>query len=119
MLSLATAAARNNAAWVNAVARSHWMATRCDGSAWRADGRMPPFYPNLVTLDPEVDARTLLDDLPRGAAQGWGLKDSFARLDLTSDGFVPVFEAVWIARTTRGPAADGAVTRVTTPEGLA
>src|SRR4051812_27494257 len=77
---------------------------------------MPPFYPNLVTLDSEVDVRSLLADLPRGAAQGWGLKDSFARLDLTSDGFVPAFEAIWIARTTEASGAAGTVMRVTTPE---
>ena len=44
MLSLAIAAARNNAAWVDAVARSHGVATRCDAAAWRADGEMPPLF---------------------------------------------------------------------------
>ena len=108
MPSLAVAAARNNAAWVDAVARSHGVPTRSDGTAWRADGRMPPFYPNLVTLDPAVEPGPLLADPPRGAAAGWGLKDSFAGLDLALQGFVPAFDAVWLARTEPRASTGGA-----------
>jgi hypothetical protein len=115
--SLAAAAARNNAAWVDAVARSHGVSTRRDAGAWKADGRVPPFYPNLVVLDPAADPRELLADPPRGAARGWGLKDSFATLDLAPDGFVPVFDATWIAQGAVPAVADG-VERVATPEGL-
>ena len=53
-MGLVAAAVRNNAAWVDAVARSHGVTTRGDSRTWRADGRMPPFYPNLVTIDPAV-----------------------------------------------------------------
>ena len=117
MPSLAVAAARNNAAWVDAVARSHGVPTRSDGTAWRADGRMPPFYPNLVTLDPAVEPGPLLADPPRGAAAGWGLKDSFAALDLALQGFVPAFDAVWLART-ESRASTGGAARVATPDSL-
>ena len=117
MPGIVAAAVRNNAAWVDAVARSHGVATRRDGPALRADGPMPPFYPNLVTLDPTLDAPALVADPPRGAAAGWGLKDSFAALDLTPEGFVPAFDATWIA-CDAAPAGAGAL-RIATPEGLA
>ena len=117
MSSLAAAAARNNAAWVDAVARSHGVPARQDGAAWRGDGRMPRFYPNLVTLDPAAGADALLGDPPRGAAEDWGLKDSFAVLDLAPEGFVPLFDAEWLVRDP-APARAGEAGRVTTVEGL-
>ena len=117
MSSLAAAAARNNAAWVDAVARSHGVPARQDGAAWRGDGRMPRFYPNLVTLDPAAGADALLGDPPRGAAEDWGLKDSFAVLDLAPEGFVPLFDAEWLVREPAPTRAEEAG-RVTTVEGL-
>ena len=117
MPGIVAAAVRNNAAWVDAVARSQGVATRRDGRALRADGPMPPFYPNLMTLDPTLDAPALVADPPRGAAAGWGLKDSFAALDLTPEGFVPAFDATWIA-CDAAPAGAGAL-RLATPDGLA
>jgi hypothetical protein len=118
MPDMTAAAACNNAAWVDAVARSHGVPTRHSGGAWRADGRMPPFYPNLVTLDRAAEAGVLVGDPPRGAPAGWGLKDSFATLDLAAEGFVPVFEASWIVLAGSPERSCGAA-RVTTPEGLA
>ena len=117
-MDLARAAAQNNAAWTDAVARSHGVATRRDGGAWVADGRTPPFYPNVVTLDPGADARALLAAPPRGAAAGWGLKDSFAVLDLAAEGFVPLFDAAWLA-CGAAPWRPGGAFRVTTEAGLA
>ena len=70
-----------------------------------------------MTLDPGADAEALLADPPSGATTAWGLKDSFAALYLASEGFVPAFDANWIART-EVPRSASAATRVATREDL-
>ncbi len=52
------------------------------------------FYPDIVTLAPAADvaeAWRLVDDSP-----GCSVKDSFAALDLTTEGFEALFDAEWI-----------------------
>ena len=46
-------AARNNALWCDAVARSHGVACTTDDVAWTASTRTPPYYPDAVTLSPD------------------------------------------------------------------
>ena len=54
------------------------------------------FYPNVVTLRPEVTEPEVLAAV---AASGpFAVKDSFARLDLAPAGFRLLAEATWIAR---------------------
>jgi hypothetical protein len=64
---------------------------------------MPEFYPNLVTLIDDDAAqrvqlgyieRLLSHDLPTG----WGVKDSYACLDLAPLGFGILLDAQWYAR---------------------
>jgi hypothetical protein len=59
---------------------------------------MPPFYPNLVMLDrsPEIPDEVPL--LESTLSSGWGLKDSFACLDLASYGFKELLTSEWYAR---------------------
>lgn len=111
-------AARNNALWCDAVARSHGVASTLDDAAWTAATRTPPYYPDAVTLSPEVgeyDVLARVDD-----SDGCSVKDSWSRLDLSAEDFarLVVGEWVWLDPATPGPRAAGSWQRVTTPEEL-
>ena len=87
-------AARNNAAWCDAVTRSWGEQTRFEAELWINPGEAPPFYPNVVTLTPT-------ETVPAAIAEAQGafsVKDSFCALDLAPFGFMPLFEAMWIWR---------------------
>src|SRR5690242_16933550 len=104
-----TLAARNNAEWCDAVARSSHARCRFEAEFWINPGEAPPFYPNVVTLTPT-------QRLPAAIVQAEGafaVKDSFALLDLAPLGFAPLFEAMWIWRDPRAvPKSDNAVWRI-------
>ncbi len=92
------AAVAANAAWCDAVCRSHGLATVHEpgpAAVWSCPTRTPPLYPDAVTLDPATSAA---DVVPRiDASPGASVKDSFARLDLSPHGFEVLFEAEWVA----------------------
>jgi hypothetical protein len=77
--------------------RSHGVDSELGSQAWTAASRTPLFYPDAVTLAPNVDANVLLAQIDTGTP-GASVKDSFADLDLTRDGFDVLFEAQWIHR---------------------
>ena len=87
-------AVANNAAWCDAVARTHGVAGVLAADAWTAPARTPPLYPDAITLRPDVDARSLLTRIDTGP--GASVKDSFATLDLAPLGFTVLFDATWI-----------------------
>jgi hypothetical protein len=87
-------AAANNAAWCDAVARTHDVTGAFGADAWTAPIRTPPLYPDAVTLRPDAAARTLLARIDTGP--GVSVKDSFATLDLAPHGFRVLFDATWI-----------------------
>jgi hypothetical protein len=89
-------AATNNAAWCDAVARTHGVTGSFSPDAWTAPTRTPPLHPDAVTLRPDVDARALLDRIDTGP--GASVKDSFTTLDLDPYGFSVLFDATWIVR---------------------
>ena len=95
-------AARNNAAWCDAMARAHNTAGAFDAAAWVNWRPAPRFYPNLVTLGgPEhgdAQLRAIRRLMAAPPAPGWAVKDSFAALDLAPLGFHLPFEARWIHR---------------------
>ena len=92
------AAARANAAWCETVCAAHGTPGELDELAWRNRRPMPAFYPNLVTLTPEIapmlDAVRELDTC--GLPAGWGVKDSFRTLSLDRLGFAVLLDAEWI-----------------------
>lgn len=102
-------AALNNACWCDAVCRAHAGRTHWTPGAWFNTRPSPPCYPNLVTLAPdttEAEVLAALDPLRHDpAAIGWGVKDSFARLDLAGQGFGLLFEARWLYRPVAAPGA--------------
>lgn len=92
----------NNVHWYEAMFDAHGLAHESDGKVWLSHAHPPPFHSNLVVRSPEV-SRSLLEsyvrDLERMPPSAhWSLKDSYARLDLSPQGFAPLFEAQWIWR---------------------
>lgn len=96
----AARAARNNAHWCDAVCRAQGGDTGWSEQAWWHLGASPRWFPNLVTLDAAAaDVERLLGPLlARPALRGFGVKDSFACLDLAGHGFEPLLEGRWVWR---------------------
>ena len=94
-MTLLEQAARENAEWCEAVSRSHGVRSRFTPDAWVAASRTPAMYPDAVTLRSSAD-REILDELD--TSPGCSVKDSFAALDLSHDGFDVRIEARWIFR---------------------
>ncbi|MEO8906993.1 MAG: hypothetical protein ABI310_02840 [Microbacteriaceae bacterium] len=94
-MTLLEQAARDNAEWCEAVARSHGIRSRFTSDAWLAASRTPPTFPDAVTLRHSAGPEVLsgID-----ASDGCSVKDSFAALDLTADGFRVLLDARWIYR---------------------
>jgi hypothetical protein len=99
--SLVRAAARNNAEWCAAMSRSHGVEGEFGAGAWAAARRTPLYYPDAVTLVPGVDAGAVVGRID--GAPGASVKDSFADLDLSGDGFGVLFGARWIHRAAGVP----------------
>ncbi|GAA2325108.1 hypothetical protein GCM10010149_93110 [Nonomuraea roseoviolacea subsp. roseoviolacea] len=98
-------AARDNAAWCDAMCRAHGLPGRFTAHAWTNPRRTPPYYPDAVTLSPSATEAGVLGGIDAGP--GASVKDSFAALDLTPYGFHVLFEARWLHRPA-APAPDPA-----------
>jgi hypothetical protein len=113
-------AARNNALWCDAVCRTHGIAGSIDDVAWSAPTRTPPFYPDAVTLSPDVGEYDVLARID--PSDGCSVKDSWSRLDLSVEDFarLVVGEWLWHHPSEATTAADGRRwRRVTTADELA
>jgi hypothetical protein len=100
-------AALNNARWCDAVCRAHGAAGDFRADMWLNRREVPRLYPNVVTLNEDVDEQLRgIEDLERALPSGWAVKDSFATLDLTALGFRVLFEAHWIVRSESAPLPD-------------
>jgi hypothetical protein len=96
------AAVLDNAALCAAMWRAHGLGVDCISGCVACSGRAPPFYPNVVTVDPEVDAREQMRSIAERAERASGaffVKDSYRALSLDRFGFEPLFKARWIHRT--------------------
>jgi hypothetical protein len=92
--SVVRAAARNNAEWCDTFCRTHGLWGRFRSDSWLSPVRTPPYYPDAVTLLPEVAIEQILFNID--ASKGCSVKDSFARLDLAAAGFQPLVAAEWL-----------------------
>jgi hypothetical protein len=92
--ALLGAAVANNAMWCEAVCRSHGYPGQLSTRLWLSPHHDLELYPNAITLRPDVTAPETTPPPDRSAR--YAVKDSFARLDLTSDGLRVLFEAEWI-----------------------
>jgi len=93
------AAARNNAEWCDFFCRTYGIAGRFDAELWTSPARTPTFYPDAVTLVPGVAPEQFLSAID--TSDGCSVKDSFANLDLTADGFRVLFRGEWLFREPR------------------
>jgi len=93
---LVRTAAVNNAEWCDIVCRLHGQAGTYHDGGWTVPERSPPLYPDAVTVDPAASIDAILAAID--TSPGCSLKDSFACLDLASEGFHVLFEAQWICR---------------------
>ncbi len=92
-------AAKNNARWCDAVCRANGAPGEFHTAIWLNRHRVPPFYPNAVTLTPGGAAGQLARIAEVCAARrAFAVKDSFAALDLRPLGLDVLFEATWIHR---------------------
>ena len=85
-MGLLTRAIHNNAELCELVAWSHGIASQRLKGAWVSTEPMPPFYPNVVSLEPAIQCEEVslfVEDLPTHC--GW--KDSFADHSLEAFGF--------------------------------
>ena len=115
-------AIRNNAEWCDAVCRAHGRPGRFEHGLWINPAPVPAFYPNAVTLTADGHEATLQALGHLRLPGRWGVKDSFATLDLAEHGFDLLFEARWIHLELTAPVpavASGMAWRtVRTPEEL-
>jgi hypothetical protein len=91
--ALLHAVVANNARWCDAVCRSHGHPGAFTVGLWISARHTLPFYPNAITLSPDVTA----SETGAGQRRPYAVKDSFARLDLAPEGMQPLFDADWIA----------------------
>ncbi|MFF9840583.1 hypothetical protein [Streptomyces sp. NPDC013740] len=113
-------AVRNNALWCDTMCRAHGLPGAFGPRAWTNVRRTPLYYPDAVTLAADAEADDVVAGIDR-TAPGASVKDSHARLDLTGEGFRPLFDAQWIHRPAGlpRPAAPAGWRPVRTPAELA
>ena len=105
-------AARNNAAWCDAVCRAHGRPGVFTDILWFNRRETPRFYPDAVTTagkEAQVAQCDMLAALmEKDRRTSWAVKDSFLALDLSPLGFRPLFDGQWMCRTARvsGPGCD-------------
>jgi hypothetical protein len=114
--ALLHAAVINNARWCDAVCRSHGYPGEFTGRLWISAGHVLPFYPNAITLSPDVTAVEATDG--QDPSRPYSVKDSFARLDLAPRGLTPLFDATWIAVPTPAGGDEPSWEVVTDPDDL-
>jgi len=98
-------AVRNNIAWCDAVVKTHGGDAGLTATHWINTKPSPRFYPNLITLTPgDAGAQhEAIASLATHLAPGFGVKDSFAALDLSAHGFKKLFDAIWLWRPSALP----------------
>jgi len=113
----------NNIALYRGVLRAHGIRSEVAEHYWSSDAATPPYYSNLVTRTAEPGTTDQLARIRELVAQppapSWGLKDSFARLDLADLGLRVLFEARWYGLAPGDMATDTGLVAVKDPDMLA
>src|SRR6266508_4225521 len=82
---LVSLAAQNNAEWCDAFCRTHGVVGRFRANCWSSPVRTPPYYPDAVTLVPEISVEQVLSCID--TSEGWSA--------LTTDEQLAEWEAAW------------------------
>jgi hypothetical protein len=92
----------NNAVWCDMVCRANGIPGEFEPDMWLNRNRVPPYYPNAVTLSGKSGVSAQLITIQKLVAKETltdiAVKDSFNVLDLTLLGFRSLFEAMWLWR---------------------
>lgn len=113
----------NNAAWIDMAMSALGMAGEFTPLLWQNFHDMPPIFPNADTLGgteaEQMQAIETLVEQRKGKAVA--IKDAWARLDLSTLGFEPLFEALWLYReaVSMPISSEIALERISSPEALA
>ena len=95
-------AVHNNARWCDTMCRAHNGPGEFRDAIWINRQKVPPFYPNAITLtdaDAGAQLASIRDLLSAGIPGAWAVKDSYCALDLAPLGFQVLFDAQWIWRS--------------------
>lgn len=93
-----TLAVEDNVAWCDAVLGARGAAGQLSDSCWICADVAPPYYPNLITRQRNARIDEPLTELCQRLPAGFGVKDSFADLDLAPLGFRVIVDACWYLR---------------------
>lgn len=94
-----TAAISNSVHWYDAVMSAHGLTVERRKSAWVCMEKVPPFYSNLITLNPIDSHEHLISEVDATVVRPWAIKDSYRSIDLVEHGFSILFDAEWFVRT--------------------
>lgn len=108
--SLHAAAARNNAEWCDIVCQAQGTKGMFYDDVWANLGQVPQFYPNVITLQPDVSPRRI-NEIISSPSHAFSIKDSFNTLNLSTLNFSKLFDAQWLAapQITAMPQSNGAI----------
>jgi hypothetical protein len=95
----AVIAARNNADWYTMMFDIHGLEYHRSESAFCAIDSPPPYHSRMTILAPVPGAELLKLIATEAARPGFGIKDSFHRLDLGAFDLTEFFAATWIWAT--------------------
>lgn len=97
------AAIANNVEWCDIVCQTHGVPTTIRNGVWLAMERPPELYPDAITTEPGTTAVMVAGLL--GGRSGGAVKDSWADVDLSREGFAELFSARWISHDPVGRAS--------------
>lgn len=82
--------------WYEDILALHGIGSMLEDGLWSSLAPPPPLHSDAVTVEPMVPAERVSDRI--GDRARAGVKDSFARLDLSDAGMEVLFSATWIHR---------------------
>jgi hypothetical protein len=82
--------------WYEDILALHGIGSRLEDGLWSSAGPPPPLHSDAITAEPSVSAEQVVARL--AGRQRWGVKDSFAEIDLSGAGLDVLFSATWIHR---------------------
>ena len=85
----------NNMAWYEAQCHSHGIPYTRRDTHWYTTRRMMPFYSNLVWAEAAAPS-DLVAQLDAHAPADWGMKDAYAKQDMSAFGLKRLFDANWL-----------------------
>lgn len=89
--------------WYEDILALHGIGSTLENGLWSSAAPPPPFHSDAVTVEPSVGAEQVVARM--ADRKRWGVKDSFAGLDLSGEGLDILFSATWIHREPPAPAS--------------